>query len=94
MTPRCWLASFSETPCDGRMDPVHLVGQQVMKVRYGITDEEVIWDKRNIVAGCRDHHHKFDNGFLRVPVSAVTSEQQAFADELGYDFRDDFRFEG
>ena len=89
---RCWLASFSDKPCDGRMDPVHLIPQMVMKRRYGITDEEVLWDPRIVVAGCRDHHHKFDNGFLQVPLSAVPVETQAFADELAYSFEDDFRY--
>jgi hypothetical protein len=74
------------------MDPVHLIPVMVMRRRYGIIDEEVLYDPRIIVPGCRDHHHKFDNGFLPVPVDAVPVEAQAFADELAYDFREDFRF--
>lgn len=75
------------------MDPVHLIPQLVLRRRYGLEGDE-LWRECLVVAGCRDMHHAFDNGFLLVPVDALSDDLRAFAAELDppYSFADDFRF--
>jgi hypothetical protein len=74
MTP-CWLQQFSLAPCDGPMDPAHLVPKQRLR-NAGINPEDR-WDRRAIVAACRAHHHLFDNGFIKL---SLTDYPESFID--------------
>ena len=71
----CWLAQFTDTDCQGRMDRIHLVPKQVLK-RAGIED---VWDERWWQPGCRWHHGQFDNYRLVVPRPALPWQVEHFA---------------
>jgi hypothetical protein len=80
MTP-CWLQQFSLAPCDGPMDPAHLVPKQRLR-NAGINPEDR-WDRRAIVPACRRHHHLFDQKFMRIPLEEYPSEFIDYCTEHG-----------
>lgn len=70
----CWLAQFAPAvPCEGRMDPAHLVEQQRLK-KEG--HRELCPDPRTWRPACRRHHDLFDHydKRMRVPRSAIPDE--------------------
>jgi hypothetical protein len=75
----CWLAQFSSKPCDGRMDPAHLLSKQLLR-RKGI---EWAWDVRFWVPACRYHHGQFDNYRLTVPRESIPASLESLCEELG-----------
>jgi hypothetical protein len=58
----CFLAQFSDEPCDfyptGVPDPAHLVKKS--RLRDAGIDPEDRWDRRAVVPACRKHHASFD----------------------------------
>ena len=88
----CWLAQFTDTPCSGRMDRVHLVPRQLLRreLRKRLTPSEldaVLWDERAWVPGCRQHHHELDSSRrLRIPRGLVPGETEVFAREHGLEY--------
>src|SRR5438034_9821977 len=77
----CWLARFSDKPCQGRMDPVHLISKQVLKRKFGGVFD--VWDHRIVVRACRYHHGQMDNYRLSVPREALPEALEAMCAELG-----------
>jgi len=90
----CWLAAFSEEPCDGRMQKAHLVRQQVIyrELRTKLTNggttvngaRETAWDNRAWRPACYRHHTMLDQSrTLRVPRSAIPEDTEQYAEGLG-----------
>lgn len=90
----CWLASFSEEPCDGRLIRAHLIPRQriVREVTKTLPKDEafeVIWDERVWVPVCggvmgnAGHHGMFDGKSLRVPRWALPEGVEEYAAQYG-----------
>ena len=84
LTERCWLAQFSNYPCEGPLVRVHLVSKQAIKRKGGEP-----WDPRAWVWACgglscgnEGHHGRFDAYKLRVPREALPAAVEALAEEL------------
>lgn len=78
----CWFKRTLPNvgPCDGRMDPCHLIKAQVVRREVGT---EHIWDPRLIVPGCRRHHSMLDHSRqLRIPRALLPSAVEEFAEEF------------
>jgi hypothetical protein len=70
MTTRCWLAGFSDRPCDGRLVRAHLISQQVLRrdvwsrrslMRWSIPGfpdrfDDLVWDPAVWVWACGGPH--------------------------------------
>jgi hypothetical protein len=86
-TPTCWLAQFApDVPCDGRMDPVHLIRKQVIR-REVSRSRAVLWTPAVLKPGCRRHHTMLDQSkTLRIPSSALPGETEAWALENGLEW--------
>jgi hypothetical protein len=85
----CWLARFTDTPCEGRLVRVHLIEKAVLK-RAGLDP----WDERAWVWACgglghgnEAHHGDFDSLKLRVPRSALPKCVEELAVEIGAEGR-------
>ncbi len=99
----CWFNSqmVDGNPCDGPMDPCHFLPKQRLKriAKDRNYDERetlaMVWDSRNGVPGCRAHHHKVDNGFLRFTWDELPIETHgfAFAWDLEWEVQQMFRKE-
>lgn len=82
----CWLAAFSDVPCDGRMEKAHLVRQQTIKreIRGAEDPKAILWDSRVLRPGCYRHHTMLDQAkTLRIPREAIPVETEQYAAELG-----------
>jgi hypothetical protein len=96
----CWLARFSETPCDGQLVRVHLIPRQRMKKswseirhRWPGTLDQLIADPRSWVLGCGGptgvggHHGELDySRRLRIPLFALPTETVLLAEAIGLDW--------
>jgi hypothetical protein len=89
---RCWLAQFSDTPCDGQLIRAHLISKQRIKREIHRPLEEmfrIVWDERVWVPACGGisglggHHGALDGRILSVPRSALPEGLEAFAAEYG-----------
>jgi hypothetical protein len=85
----CWLAQFTDTPCEGRLVRCHLLDKQVLK-RAGLDP----WDERAWVWGCgghghgnEGHHGELDSGTLSVPRSELPVVLEQLAAEIGAERR-------
>lgn len=82
----CWLAQFSDEPCDGPIDRAHLVPKQ--RIRRQLTGmepelvERVVWHPSCWVYACRHHHANFDMKVLHVPRDRLPGCVEVFAAEL------------
>lgn len=83
---KCWLAQFSEKPCDGRLRRCHLIPKQVIKREAQLS----VWDARSWVWGCGGptgvggHHGMLDSSrTLRIPRDRLPAGLEEFAAELG-----------
>lgn len=91
--PTCWLAPFSDKPCDGRLRVVHLVPKQTLKREGGDP-----WDVRSYVYACggimglSGHHGELDGYQLTVPREALPEAVEALCAELGISWWLDRRF--
>jgi hypothetical protein len=94
--PGCWLAQFSNVPCDGRLVKAHLISKQRIKRELRGHDDLgydgldlVLWDRRVWVPACGGlsglggHHGALDGRILSVPRSALPEGLEAFAAEYG-----------
>lgn len=83
----CWLAQFSEIPCDGQLRKCHLIPKQTIRREIGKRYE---WDERSWVWGCGGptgiggHHGMLDySRKLRIPRHALPSSLEEFAEAHG-----------
>lgn len=95
MSPRCFLAQFSDRPCDGRLRRVHLIPKRVMARELPLGPSalaQLLWDDRTWVWGCggpmgnAGHHGMLDGKGcrpLRIPRYAIPAETEQFATEHG-----------
>lgn len=81
----CFLAAFSDRPCDGRLIRAHLIPKQLLK-RHGVDP----WDERSWVpacgglTGCSGHHGALDVArTLRVPREALPACIEELAADAG-----------
>lgn len=82
---------FFESPfCDGPTDKAHLIPKQ--RLKKARLNQEQIWDKRVWTSMCRYHHHRFDNGFLRIPREDLPKgiEEYAAEHELAWSLDRDY----
>lgn len=85
----CWLAQFSEVPCDGQLVRAHLIPKQRIKREVVEHLDLVVWDPRVLVPACGGptgiggHHGMLDGKQLSVPRSALPVGLEAFAAEHG-----------
>jgi len=84
----CFLAAFSEKPCEGRLRKVHLLPKQRLK-RAGLDP----WDERSWVWACggemgiEGHHGELDGYKLTIPPDRLPLRLIELAEEhqlLGY----------
>lgn len=82
----CWLKD-RPGECSTRLDPAHFCPQQrlkqALKTRGLETTEihSILWDKRAFVFICRAHHHKLDQGFIRLNEEDYPEDFREFAAE-------------
>ena len=95
----CWLAQFSEAPCSGRIEKVHLIAKQTVRrevwlpvvngrvespKNFPSTLRELVWDRRIWEYSCHGHHHALDcSKRLRLTRSDLPASVEAFAQEYG-----------
>jgi hypothetical protein len=89
---RCFLAAFSDRPCDGRLIRAHLIPRQLLRRESGtrLRYLDVVNDPRSYVMACggpmgnAGHHGMLDaSRTLRIPRGALPVGVEAFAEELG-----------
>lgn len=83
----CFLAEFSDKPCDGRLVKAHLLPRQLLKREHV---EHAITDPRSWVWACggpmgnAGHHGMLDTSrTLRVPRDRIPRVTEDLAKELG-----------
>jgi uncharacterized protein (DUF2236 family) len=97
MRPRCFLAQFSDRPCDGVLRKVHLIPQRVItrELRPPNAKEmlALVWDERVWRWACggpmgnAGHHGMLDWArTLRIPRHAIPAETEQFAAEHGLEW--------
>jgi hypothetical protein len=89
--PRCFLARFSEEPCDGLLVRCHLLPRSLLRRELAVDKMELarlMWDERIFVAACgglmgnTGHHGAFDTArTLKVPRWAIPAGLEEFAAE-------------
>lgn len=81
MTWFCFFADFDPygVPCEPPIDRCHLIPKQRLRAR-GL-EGDALWDPRIVVEGCRQHHHRFDNGFLTIAREDLPEGVEHFAAE-------------
>ena len=80
----CFLAQFSDRPCEGRLRAVHLIDKQVLR-REGHDpwdDRSWVWACGGIV-GLSGHHGQFDQHRLIVPRESLPQAVEVLAAEVG-----------
>jgi hypothetical protein len=84
---RCWLAQFTDAPCDGKLRKCHLIPKQLIRREVGLID---VYDERTWVwgcggiTGCSGHHGALDVArTLRIPRDKIPAKVEAFAEEHG-----------
>lgn len=90
----CFLAQFSDRPCEGELRHVHLIEKQAL-ARRGLNP----WDTRSWVWACggpwpglAGHHGELDSYRLRIPRLALPVEVEELAAEVGMRFYLDRRY--
>lgn len=95
----CWLAPFSDTPCSGRIEKVHLLAKQTVRREvwlpvltgrveapdnFPATLRELVWDRRIWRFGCHGHHTGLDcTKRLVLERSDIPVSVEEFAREYG-----------
>lgn len=89
----CWLAQFSDAPCDGELVAAHLIPKQRIKRELRgympVALKLIVWDERVWVPVCGGptgiggHHGMLDGRSLLVPRSALPAGLEEFAQEYG-----------
>lgn len=83
----CWLARFSDVPCDGRLVRAHLVPQQLLKRELRTKDPAVLWDERTFAPACGGPtgiggcHGRLDGYRLTVPRADLPPGLEDFCTE-------------
>jgi Fe-S-cluster-containing dehydrogenase component len=75
---------YSAKPCEFETieyDPMHVIPAQLLR-RRGFA-EEIVYDPRNGVAGCRLHHRRNDDGKERIPAEFIPARAREFARDHG-----------
>lgn len=80
-----WTEAWHGKPCAvgcGRraVHGHHVITTQALR-RYGFTDR--LWDPRNCLPVCFDCHGSHHGASRRIPLSVLSEDARAFADELG-----------
>jgi hypothetical protein len=90
----CWLARFSEQPCEGELRKVHLISKQVLRrVGYDPWDERAwVWACGGPWPGLSGHHGLLDSYRLRIPRCDLPEDTLALAEELGLEWWIERRF--
>jgi hypothetical protein len=89
----CWLAAFSDYPCEGMLRKVHLIEKQAIRRKGGDP-----WDPRSWVWACggwtglEGCHGRFDGFRFTVPRAALPPEVEDLAEELKMGYYLDRRF--
>lgn len=86
----CFLAQFSDVPCEGRMERAHLLRLQTLRRELRKLDlpaDELLallWSPAVWRPGCTLHHGLLDKARrLRIPRDAIPADTEAFADTYG-----------
>lgn len=87
----CWLAQFSDLPCDGRLRKAHLIPRRlILRELPAEVSAAAVWDPRTWVWACggisglAGHHGALDQSrTLRIPRQALPAELEEFAAEHG-----------
>jgi hypothetical protein len=87
MSGGCFLARFSDDPCDGRLVKAHLIRRQVIRRELGPALEwhgdTWVWACGGIT-GCSGHHGALDHArTLRVPRGELPADVEDFAAKHG-----------
>ena len=77
-TGTCWLARYSDRPCDGRLDRAHFIPKQTLK-REVSDNAEFIWHPMIWRYACRRHHNDLDFGNLRLTREQIPASVETFA---------------
>lgn len=95
---RCFLAQFSDQPCQGRLIRAHLLPKQLLKREIGEGWAKVADDRRSWVPSCgglvglAGHHHELDYHSLQIPRESLPAGLQELCEELGLSWYLDRRF--
>jgi hypothetical protein len=75
---KCWLAQFTDTPCDGALVRAHLIKRQVLVKEIPLRANDAIADPRSWVPACGGpmgnggHHGMLDHSrTLRIPIDKL-----------------------
>ncbi len=79
---RCQFTGWDK-PCDGPIQAAHVISKQALK-RRGL--QAFLWDVRNGVAACYQHHRRSDSGHARFPREMLPAAAEEFARELDLDW--------
>jgi len=87
----CWLAQFSDRPCDGRLRKVHLIPRRlILRELPAETSAGAVWDTRCWVWACGGatgvggHHGALDfSRTLRIQRDKLPPELEDFASDHG-----------
>jgi hypothetical protein len=85
----CWLAQFSDKPCDGRLRKCHLIPRRlILREVPAEVAAGAVWDPRCWIWACggptgvSGHHGMLDTSrTLRIPRSHLPAELEDFAAE-------------
>lgn len=85
-TPVCFLAKFSDRPCEGPLVRAHLIPAQTIRREVGT---RAVWDDRVFVPACGGivgiggHHGQLDyTRSLRIPRAELPPDLEEFAAEF------------
>jgi hypothetical protein len=85
----CWLAQFSDTPCEGQLVKAHLLPRSLLKREARERADELINDPRSYVIACGGptgiggHHGQLDHSrILRIPRHMLPAGVEELAEEL------------
>jgi hypothetical protein len=96
----CWLAQFSDTPCEGRLVRCHVVPRQhlvrewrTIRPHWDGSLPDLIADRRTWVPGCGGltgvggHHGELDfSRKLRIPLHRLPPESLMLLEQIGLDW--------
>jgi hypothetical protein len=90
----CFLAPFSDQPCEGTLIHAHLLPRSKLKewklAKY--IHDEATWVWACGEMGLRGHHGAFDSYQLRIPRSAIPKRTEDFCTEHGLGWYLDRRY--
>lgn len=84
----CFLARFSDRPCDGPMDSAHVIPKQ--RIRRELKGEprelveRVVWHPSVLILACRRHHGDLDVArSVRLTRADLPAAVEVFAEVMG-----------